>query len=363
MPVEIKLFKPEMWQEFRDLVQISYGLNYWMLDKRYFDWWYHDSPQNWDDNYRVTVVILDNKIVGFVNQIANSFWVKGKTYRGTWYTNGMIHPDYRGHGLGTKVYDGAKKFTKFAAVVSFNTPAGHIFNKIGFNTFNWQRMKRAIYILNQHHVRQLPCFDNNLLEKIINHFPTLKINNKVLSPLKLVPPKDEITHLWSTSRDRYLVTTERNYEFLVWRYQNHPRGKYLFFTNYDNKKMLNALVIARVESQENLKFLRIVDIFGKTEGVEEILTNLLNWAKSEYICLIDFFCTNWPDYNAFIQNNFLILEPTHANFLPYLFNPIEMRKEYHEMIGIWAENPSLIKDIRYEDIYFVRGDADRDRPH
>ena len=297
MSLEIKLFNNEMWEEMKEFIKSTYSSDYWMLDNEYFDWWFRDSPSNWDNNYRIIVGILNNKIISFVGQVANTFLVKGREYRGAWYTNGMIHPDYRGRGLGTKIYDAAKQFTKFAAAVSFNEPAGHIFQKIGFNTFNWRRMKRAIYLTNPSLVRQLPCFDNNLLEKILNHFSNIQSDNVITSPLTEVPDKDQINKLWLLSKDRYSLTTKRSYEFLKWRYQDHPRGKYLFFPNYNDTE-LNAMVVCRVETSDDFKVLRIADVFGEKEGIKSVLTDLITWAEKQNICLIDFFCTNWPDYEA-----------------------------------------------------------------
>ncbi len=362
MEAEIRLFEPDMWEDLCGFIRVAYKPDYFMLDRRYFDWWNRDSPSNWEDRYRLVVATYGNKIVGMFGQIANTFRIRGKIYRGTWYSNGIVHPEYRGLGIGKKLWSGATQFTPVAAEIGGNAAGRALYRVSAFETFGQRRMHRAIYLLQPESVAEhLPCSDPALIKKIkeCNLEQASSLLEEAVSPMSELSPALEA--LWDKVKDRYVVTTERTLEHIMWRYVNHPRGHYHLIAHYENGAS-SALGVIRFESRETTRVCRIADIWGLPEAITPLLRKIIANARQNGAILIDFFCTNWPDRSAFEEAGFYILNENEASFLPYLFSPLELRQGYNEYIGMWTRDPDVIKGISFEDIYFVRGDADRDRP-
>lgn len=365
MEVEIRPFEESMWQDLCDLVRLTYGPDYFMLDRRYFDWWYRDSPSNWEDGYRFLVATHGGKLIGLSGQIANAFRIRGKTYPGTWYTNGMIHPDYRGLGIGKKLYASATEFVEVAGAISYNAPACTLLVSAGFEAFGQRRMRRAIYLLRPGDAeRYLPCADRATMSGMRKHFG--RTGECLDQDVGL--PVGELTAgfdtLWQRVRERYTVTTERTRKHISWRYLKHPAGRYHVIPYYSDGDNLTpaAVGVVRLESEEPTRVARIVDVWGSADSIEPLLGKLLGFAAREGAVLADFFCTSWPDREAFEKAGFYILDETRACCVPYLFSPVKSSTEYNEQIALWARDAAIVSGLGYEDVYFVRGDSDRDRP-
>lgn len=363
MGIEIRLFEPCMWEKFCGFVRTAYNNpSHFLLDREYFDWWYRDSPANWEEGYRPLVILDGKKVIGLSAQVPNTFRIKDNTYHGAWYCSGMIDPEYRGRGLGKQLYIEATHYFEVGGVISYNAGALALFRAAGFETFAERMMHRAVFLLQPESVaKHLPNLNQKLVEMLKDRFTrsNKSFESGIVAPVRELSP--ELATLWDKVRYRYTITTERTLQYIKWRYLDHPRGQYHIITHMQGDKP-EAVGVMRFESEEPTKVCRIVDVWGTQDNIKPLLNKMLAYAHQAGAIFADFFCTNWPDREAFEKVGFYILNETMAYHIPYLFSPLELRHDYHEPIGLWSKDPEVIKGLDYEDIYFVRGDSDRDRP-
>ena len=161
---------------------------------------------------------------------------------------------------------------------------------------------------------------------------------------------------------RHAVNIVRNKDFLNWRYFKNPRIKYEC-TGYMNGNDLSAYVVSRHERffPSNIYATRIIDMCGSPISILTLLRHEILKAYDRGDSFVDFSITS-NFYNDVLKDSgFIELIDKFYGALPQVSSPIDYR-DNHEFICLGSKNyPNLFKNIRFNDLFFTRGDSDRDR--
>ena len=152
---------------------------------------------------------------------------------------------------------------------------------------------------------------------------------------------------------------DRSAKSLIWRYTNHPYFKY-----HSIKVELSGrscFVIFRVESCDDFKIMRVVDILGSLKNYDIALMFIDNYLIENNIGLADFFCTSSKVNSHLISSKwFSVIDDTCVQF-PHLFQPIELRCPSTSSLVYWGKSDQLsLSD--FSNMYISKSDADFDRP-
>ncbi len=155
----------------------------------------------------------------------------------------------------------------------------------------------------------------------------------------------------------------RDYEYLTWRYINHPVFNYNIniIASRENSGYGVCIVTREETTKDGLKILHIVDLFGDNKDIDASISYVINFATSNEIPIIDFFNTNSNINSFFIKSGwFSALDNDFFKF-PHLFQPIELRNPTTTSMIYWSklDNPSFY-DVGK--LYITKQDADFDRP-
>ena len=253
------------------------------------DWWHRDSPARF-----VAVEHSTDSIVGYCALIRSQVLLDDKPHDMYWWIDLIILPAYRGLGI-QRLLDEAAKQTGHTQLGFPNALAAIIHRKHGWGVrtegTRWQ------YTLNLTASARLRAYDGatgrvlRTLARVLN--PAFRVVKRA-GLLSVSHPHITVTDeqkpdplMLATIFTKHhptqgTLTTQRDADFIRWRYLQAPyRDQLRFFIAYDQQQPVLAL-ITRLLTVKGLKTLRILDVFGDLHN-REALTSLLNCAQQEAV--------------------------------------------------------------------------------
>jgi hypothetical protein len=158
------------------------------------------------------------------------------------------------------------------------------------------------------------------------------------------------------------VTTNRDLKFLKWRLFENPFIKYVVYGCIKDNSIVSYIAL-REENLEpyNYKVNRVIDLFGDSETIKELLNYTINQSQSKNHIYIDFSMFGSIYNNELLETGFVKLENDEVCILPQVTAPIESRPNC-EFVGLQSSEMSgIINQLKKNDVYFTRIDSDRDR--
>lgn len=244
------------------------------------------SRESWNWKYEKNVfgkpihivATSDERIVGFRSFWPWEFVCRGQILKAYQPVDTVVHPDYQGQGLFTKLTVKAlNQATEIGADLLFNFPNQN--SLPGYLKLGWN------------YVAKLPWLVKPL--RPFRLFNTLKSKEKAI-PVELdekyrITPEmcDEL--LERASFDG-LLRTRQTKEFLWWRYGENLFFKYGALQVTEGRKKLSA--IFEVNQKGTRREMIIVDILGSNELVKKLFRELIEVAKSMNVDFITTIMTN-----------------------------------------------------------------------
>jgi hypothetical protein len=159
-----------------------------------------------------------------------------------------------------------------------------------------------------------------------------------------------------------IATSNRSQKFIEWRFLSNPFINYKIYGHVQEKKLM-AYIVFRIETikSKDALILRIIDLFGKTDNVEELIQFIIYHSRLLHYIYIDLSLFGNIYNEILINAGFAKLDGEDYSLFPQVFDPVENRVN-NEFIGLQssAENIMLSK-LSKENVYFTRMDSDRDR--
>lgn len=333
------------------------------------DFLYHFFNADLNNKYIFSNCIIainkHNEIVSHYGGLQYSIKLNQNNLPMIWGVNAYTLPEYRGLGINSKIVEFITNNYELHGVIGFSKPTALFYEKVGYNIFNFEKFSRHILVLDQaktkevaQYIKQDPKFIIEQSQSVIEI-----INNKY---------EGDVVELTEGNIGNYkinfeemfpdIATTNRTPKFLKWRFFENPFIKYVLYGFIDNGAVV-AYVALRQEvlSPLNYQVTRIIDMFGRVDGIRILLDKTIMKAINYKHIYIDFskFGTLYEEVLNSVM--FIKLINDDCSILPLVTSPIDNRPN-GEFLGIISK-PFFeeINNLSPDKVYFTRVDSDRDR--
>ena len=278
MSIKIRPYKESEKHQVIDLLNTVFQPQEYFSNERSSEWWNWKYERNVFGKSIIIIAEDNDRVVGARIFWAWEFQCRGKTLKAYQPVDTVVHPNYQGQGLFSKL-------TVKAVEEAMKKKADFLFN------FPNQNSLPGYLKLGWNYVAKLPW-----LVKPVRPFhltKTLK-NNEKATPVELdekyrITPEMCDDLLERESFDG-LLRTRQSKELLWWRYGENQFFKYGALQVREGRKKLSAIF------ELNLKGTRremiIVDILGSNELVKKLFKELIGVAKSMNVDFMTTIMTN-----------------------------------------------------------------------
>ncbi len=344
-------------------------------DKALSDFMFYNNPTHeryiGKENYGAIGIWEDGKIIGLGGLMLFEFNLNGQTEVACNVTNSIVLEEYRSSMAGLLLYE--KPFELYPFFCSFGiglskyavrvTPATISKDSV---TQPINKLDRMVGIFNHKKTTDV-LLDGN--ESYLRNYGTVhkaqQYGNKTVRQ-ELV--ENKWNNFYYTHIAPKTISITRNYEFLNWRYLNHPTFKYLVYTAQDQAGNYEGLCVARVESIVNntAKILRIVEFISKNQDASIALANkIIELGTEEAVLFADFYCTT-DMFNFGLESVGFMKEFTSDDdkiVLPSRFQPVDLSVvNLNACLSFYGKKVKRL-NLLNNNIYFTKGDSDQDRPN
>lgn len=360
---EIRTVKPRDIEEIKSFFIKAYGKDTVFQDERFLKWFFN-SEQNKNHFINNCIVCLNNagQIISYYGGLKHILQIHHEKIPIIWGVNAFTLKEWRGKGINSKMVEMFLR-NEINGVIGFSRKTALFYKELGFNIFNYNRFSRFIYILDDFKTQKVIAYIGENVQKYKKITKTL-FNSTVQAdyPNVIKIDKNNI-ELYNLCFDVDIaVTTDRNKQFLKWRFIKNP------FINYDvygfvKNNIISAYIALRKDTLSPLNYLvyRIIDLFGAPEHIHHVLNVIKTKAAFENCIYIDFSKIGSLYTRQMISADFFELEEDDVSILPQVSSPVCYRPN-NEYIGLKSlKHQQKINLLTSDSIYFTRMDSDRDR--
>ncbi|OFX23720.1 MAG: hypothetical protein A2041_09605 [Bacteroidetes bacterium GWA2_31_9b] len=307
----------------------------------------------------------DREIVSHYGGLNYNLKINNKIISMIWGVSAYTLPEWRGKGYNSKIIDFIFQNNEINGVIGFTEDTASFYQKTGYNLFEFERFTRYIMILDLKKTLEIVNFiqqDYSLFskQKLYRAQPKLKIDF------------GEVVELTKENINRYtlnleedlteIATTHRSLKFLNWRFFDNPYIKYKIFGVLLNQSIVSYIVLREEQLKPyNYKVSRIIDLYGKKEGIGRLIEKTFHESISKKHIYIDFSMFGNIYDDELVSSQFIKLENEDFSILPQVTSPIENRPN-REFLGIQSKSfRKEIENLTKSSVYFTRMDSDRDR--
>ena len=233
--------------------------------------------------YEPITVNYQNKVIGHAGMISTKIKSDKKIFKGIWFVDFLILPEFRGMGIGKKL---TEKWMKVCPhQLSFcNVDSLKIFKKYGWvENYDYYR---SCNVLNP--LKWIPIF-KNFNNTIINKINLFKFLKKIDFNNSIKPQKIKLkNNFFENNFNKFKVNEDnklfifRDDEWFQWRILASP-----FIDEYYFFEAEKSFIIVHIFKYKNQKRLNI--IFSKCQNIDaEILLskNIINWSINNDIDIV-----------------------------------------------------------------------------
>ncbi len=320
-------------------IEKQFHKNYILLNRDFFDWQYKK-----DGRYNMKIIYHNGEVMGYCGFIPVSMVAAGESIQGTCLANLMVGERARGFGLGAKLIQSISKNFKISYINGYTKESEPIYEKLG----GWSPMgdlNRFIKIL-----------DNDSSENSKNIEEVAAFNK-------------DFDGFWEKMEktNKYSGTISRKYDYLKWRYEDHPIFKYRVLVSKTHGE-INGFLIFRMEESsggtEDYKIGRIIDFISRDEAESDLLAAAEIKIKESGARMIDILFSGNFHKESLLKKGFADAYSGKYSEIPLLLNPVSHKRKSINWILYLDE--SLRGDAKLRDPknwYITKGDGDQDRPN
>lgn len=232
-----------------------------------------DNPGARARGFSPVVAEEDGFVVGFNAVVPVSILWGGRPTSAMWSCDFKVNQGLRGKGIGRLIKVELAQRSPILMSFGISPVAAIVLERMGWQANNEVHFLRRI--------REPRSFRDWAL--MVFQFGTKLITRRTppmvgsVSVTKQLPARVEIDSLWNSIAKGYDKAVVRNWDYLDWRYQQHPFASYQFIELRDRGRTLKALGVVREDGRQ----VRLVDYLGpaKSKGIKAAVIEaiLSNW--------------------------------------------------------------------------------------
>jgi hypothetical protein len=350
----------------QDFLRVHWNANHALVHSAKLLAWQHDNPFKKGSQYDSDELSFmgswdGDQLVAVLGEIPVPFSFEGRCGRGTWLAL------WKNSSAASKAGLGLELLHRLSV-----SPLAEFVGGIGIN----ERVKPAYRLL------RFTLYEDLSLHLVLNPDKTSKLLQRKATwdadraqaflPRMAPPAGARIVHgpverecweaFWDRQRKR-IVAVDRTYDYLAWRYLNHPYYRYEWLQVRDDAGRLAAVGVYRIERLPGLdeSVIHVVEFLGDTEARAPLAAALVGVTRETCASFIGFRCSHRPSLEAWLPAGGVRYgadDPTYQ--IPSLFQPVV--QNYRPLIWGYRMNPADVALPDLDRLYVTRADADQDRP-
>jgi hypothetical protein len=307
----------------------------------------------------------DGEIVAHYGGMFNEMKLNNSVHTMFWGVNAYTLKEWRGKGINSAIINHIIDSNIIHGVIGFTKKTAIFYEKIGYNVFNFQKFVRYVLVLDHAKAKETVDFikqDNKKFRKLFKNLALKNSNSFNEHVVKLTSDNIGKFEFNLDEKNVTITTTHRTLEFITRRILENSFIKYEVFGFVKDGKLLTYIVLREeVLSPLGYKVNRIVDLYGKIEGICALLDRTIHDSILNQHIYIDFSMFGAIYNEELTLSGFMELKNDDYCLFPQVTAPIENRPNC-EYIGFFSKNHSTeIRTLKKENVYFTRIDSDRDR--
>lgn len=322
----------------------------------FYKWQFTESPSDsGDDHCMVAIDDISNQLIGVMGLNTRPFLLNGSVMEAAELTTWIVNKSYLGKGIGAKILNKIQHKYDILFGMGISDMALPIYMRSGFRYI--RAIPRFIRVFNLNAVAAYAQYSPWAI-KLIKYWSTA-INDV---PFEIGCLSEEKIRILEDIVQKDLNYFCRDYNYLKWRYSQHPVFDYKQFIVYSKNKGQGVFVCFREEkSLDNMRILHVLDFFGDQKDMPAALSYIHDYCRMNNFHLVDFFCISTRVNRHFISSGWFSVNDDSCFQFPHLFHPIEMRVPPTTSLIYWSKtNFRELADISR--LYITKQDADFDRP-
>lgn len=245
--IQVKQFDISEQDKLLSFLRLAYPGEPLKSDPAFWQWQFLENPCVSPDNVPTWIVTDGDKIVGQLAALPIKLKVGEEELRAIWVVNIIVLPEYRGRGLGTRLFEVAREsFCQTMIALGYNEQSGAILRRL-----KWFEMGR----INRYH---LLLFPGDAAKEISRFAPARHLANLLYAPFrphlsKLSNANGELREvaefdaafdkLWLDAREQWPCAVVRDARFLEWQYKKQPGKKFDVLGYYEDDTLLGYIVL------------------------------------------------------------------------------------------------------------------------
>jgi hypothetical protein len=350
----------------QDFLRVHWNANHALVRSAALLAWQHDNPFKPDSQYRKDELSFlggwdGDQLIAVLGEIPVPFSFEGRSARGSWLALWKNSQAGSQAGLGLELL----------RRLSLN-PSVEFVGGIGIN----QQVKAAYRLL------RFTLYEDLGLHLVLNPEKTSRLVQRKATwdsdrardflP-RLAPPAGArvvrapvAREPWETFWDRQrqqVVAVDRTYQYLAWRYLNHPHYRYEWLQLRGETGALAAVGVYRIERLPQLaeSVIHVVEFLGDPEARAPLAAALVGVMRETSASFLGFRCSHLPSLDAWRSAGgvrYGVDDPTYQ--VASLFQPVV--QNYRPLIWAYRINGEGAALPGLDRLYATRSDADQDRP-
>lgn len=346
----------------KDLFESFYGPNYCEVQNDYFLWLHRLNPDIGgtvsEDEVSAFGAFEGSELVACINYVPFAMYVEDAIVRSCWSV-GWRAKEGCGAVTGLQLRKHLRKFDVYMSMGATEWVKSIYQSRFNFEySHNIERFIAVIdvdvcsVVLDQHHT--LSPSDLSSLREI--HARGSDLTTGSFSEVNLEEFRSEL--YWRTHLERTKISCSRRYEWLKWRYADHPHLDYTMLSQDASGD--GGLAVVRIDEEKNsrLKVARLLDFFPSRGGELSLVSSVLAWSAAQNVAFVDFFCGS-SEFGDVLRPAFFRASEIRNLDFPRLFFPLEWRERWSINASL-RDGRSAMSAMKISDIYFTKSDPSQD---
>lgn len=325
-------------------------------DDLFYRWQFTEVPGADDKDHCSVAVNERGDVVGVMGLNPRPFLLKGAQRNAAELTTWIVHPDYQSRGVGPQIMADLQRRFDVLLGLGITKSALAVYLRSGFRYL--RAIPRFVYVLDWAVIAPYAKIDP--LARKVDTKRRGALDCVTYSAAAYTPDIGEDVALRFGSKSNHFCRTDA---FVQWRFFRHPYFAYEVFAIRPHEGSSDTAIIVLREdtSDEGLRILHVVDLYGDAGALSAALKFAQDEAKRRQAAALDCYGT-FAELQARIlaAGWFSTLDEDFLSF-PHLFHPTELRTPASTSMVIWARNAD-VEIFDFSRLHVSKADADLDRP-
>lgn len=346
----------------RDLFEGFYGSNYCEVEDTYFRWLHRENPDlgpTVGDDEVTAFGCFDGKdLVACINYVPFKLFVGGESVSACWSVGWRSKP---GHGslTGLQLRKHLRKFDVYMSMGATDWVRSIYQSRFGFEYCN--NIERFLAVIDPQACFELLGRNRCLAEADRSSLAELGAKSDQAQSTSFFESQwDSLANecYWSDHLSRTSATCSRRFEWLKWRYKDHPHLKYVPISA--DQDSATGVAFVRVEQIRDLDFrvLRVLDFLPTSGSEAELASAIVAYGFQVGASFVDFFCSSTSVADGLGEAFFRGSVRRDLDF-PRLFFPLEWRERWSINASL-RDNRNSPESLKLSDVYFTKADPSQD---